>query len=197
MRVTSNARRSTWRPPRSCRRGPARPRHHPLPPSAANHTLQVAASQRWATGRRTLWRGQGGRVCARARRTKRARRWGGAHRRRRAPALVRLGQLLQVGQVVGAQLVDDAREQILQLFGLGVPADNVRVGGDGRLHCARRAREGRWLNLWPNGGGCKPAALCPQLCTPRPRPTAVAAPAAPSMQCRRHNRREPRPRADA
>ena len=45
---------------------------------------------------------------------------------------------IDVGGRGGAELVDDARQQVLQLFGLGVAADDVRVGGDGRLHCAGR-----------------------------------------------------------
>mmetsp|Transcript_42671 Transcript_42671/g.112318 ORF Transcript_42671/g.112318 Transcript_42671/m.112318 type:complete len:227 (-) Transcript_42671:23-703(-) len=49
-------------------------------------------------------------------------------------ALVGLRQLLEVGKVVGAQLVDDARKQILQLLGLGVSTNDIRVRGNGRLH---------------------------------------------------------------
>ena len=42
--------------------------------------------------------------------------------------------LLQVLEVVRAELVDDAGEQVLQLLGLMRARDNVGVGGDGRLH---------------------------------------------------------------
>mmetsp|Transcript_3109 Transcript_3109/g.9817 ORF Transcript_3109/g.9817 Transcript_3109/m.9817 type:complete len:212 (-) Transcript_3109:2310-2945(-) len=55
-------------------------------------------------------------------------------RHRRAARLVRLGHLLQVGQVVGSELVDDARKQVLQLLRFGLPAHHIGVCRDGSLH---------------------------------------------------------------
>mmetsp|Transcript_38506 Transcript_38506/g.124872 ORF Transcript_38506/g.124872 Transcript_38506/m.124872 type:complete len:218 (-) Transcript_38506:9-662(-) len=51
-----------------------------------------------------------------------------------AARLVRLGDLLEVGEVVGAELVDDAGQQLLQLLRLRLPAHHVGVRRDRRLH---------------------------------------------------------------
>ena len=54
---------------------------------------------------------------------------------------VLLGDLLQVGEVIRAELVDDSREEVLELLRLVGPRDDVGVGGDARLHL--RVREVR------------------------------------------------------
>lgn len=55
-----------------------------------------------------------------------------------AAALTLLGQGLgespQARQTVGAQLVQDARQHLGQLLGLGVAGDGEGVGGEGGLH---------------------------------------------------------------
>merc|ERR1719473_1681512 len=48
--------------------------------------------------------------------------------------LVGLGNLLEVGEVVRAKLVDDTGKELLEILGLGGTTDDVGVGGDGRLH---------------------------------------------------------------
>lgn len=49
--------------------------------------------------------------------------------------LVALGQLAQGGQGVGAQLVQDAGDELGQLLVLAVAVDGEGVGGDGGVDC--------------------------------------------------------------
>lgn len=56
-------------------------------------------------------------------------------------ALVALGQLAQRGQGVGAELVQDAGDELGQLLVLAVAVDGKGVGGDGSVDCLFKAHK--------------------------------------------------------
>ena len=88
---------STWRPPRNCRPGPARPRRPHRPPSVTKEAQPGSGE----FGEHRAMRGEG---CEATRgvRGRGASEGCGAYRRRRPSTLIGLCELFQVGEIVGA-----------------------------------------------------------------------------------------------
>lgn len=57
--------------------------------------------------------------------------------------LVALGQLPERGQRVGAQLVENARDELCELLVFAVSVDGERVGGDSGVDCRIRQQLAR------------------------------------------------------
>ena len=96
----------------------------------------------------------------------------------RASSLVGLGELLEVGKVVGAQLVDDAGQQVLQLCEgathAGVKAARARAPLHSTLTMANGRRGGAAAS--PRTAGCAPRIP--------PLPISYNDPTPPSFGCR-------------